>query len=741
MLPEGDATEIGERGINLSGGQKARVSLARAMYCRRANVYLLDDPLSALDVHVANAVFDQCVEGLLRDKTTVLVLNSHYHFLPRADRVLVMVDGEIVGDGHYNDLKDAFPQLLSGASVQPSNSESVDERAETTASAKQVAAVVAAAPALKTSDSAKGGELVGKEDRSKGNVTAATYSMYFSSSGHTALTVVALIVLFYTTSQGLMSVMDWFMSYWSSHDSLNTSTSTGWWYIALAIASVITVYGRSLHVLLVAIACSRSLHAKIFNAVVHAPVTTFFDVTPVGRILNRFSSDLDQVDAILPYFGMMVLQFLFQFFSVVVMCMITTPYILVLYVPMVILFYRLQRYYNLSSSELKRMESISRSPVVTTVSEAINGLSTIRAFKITDRFLLKQRQALDRHVSFTFAFSVSNRWFQLRLDWVSTVLIVGVAFVAVMTKSSIGLTAAGLSLTYSSQLSFYMSKLAVFSNMVENTMTSVERLGSFYALANEDTGAATNVEPAAKWPAQGVIAFNNYSMRYRDHLDLVLKDITLTVHGGEKIGICGRTGSGKSSLMAALFRMVPSATGSISIDGVDIQSMAITTLRARLTIIPQDPVLFSGSLRFNLDPSGLCSDDELWAALKQVQLADFVGTLEFEVAEKGSNVSVGQRQLLCIARALLRKSKVVVLDEATANIDLETDRLIQQKITECFDGVTRLIIAHRLDTILDSDRILVLDAGRVKEFDAPATLLADKDSAFAQLAHQAHVQL
>ncbi|KAF0682900.1 Aste57867_25035 [Aphanomyces stellatus] len=181
--------------------------------------------------------------------------------------------------------------------------------------------------------------------------------------------------------------------------------------------------------------------------------------------------------------------------------------------------------------------------------------------------------------------------------------------------------------------------------------------------------------------------------------------------------------------------MVPSATGSISIDGVDIQSMAITTLRARLTIIPQDPVLFSGSLRFNLDPSGRCSDDELWAALKQVQLADFVGTLEFEVAEKGSNVSVGQRQLLCIARALLRKSKVVVLDEATANIDLETDRLIQQKITECFDGVTRLIIAHRLDTILDSDRILVLDAGRVKEFDAPATLLADKDSAFAQLVH------
>ncbi|KAH9120699.1 hypothetical protein AeMF1_007245, partial [Aphanomyces euteiches] len=256
----------------------------------------------------------------------------------------------------------------------------------------------------------------------------------------------------------------------------------------------------------------------------------------------------------------------------------------------------------------------------------------------------------------------------------------------------------------------------------------------------EDTGYDTSTEVPASWPEKGLIEFQNYSMRYREHLDLVLNDITFTVNGGEKIGICGRTGSGKSSLMSALFRMVPSATGSIKLDGVDISSISVSTLRSRLTIIPQDPVLFSGSLRFNLDPSNVCSDDELWTALKQVHLADFVGSLEFEVSEKGGNVSVGQRQLLCIARALLRKSKVVVLDEATANIDLETDRLIQQMIKEGFHGVTRLIIAHRLETILDSDRILVLDAGQVKEFDAPATLLANRESAFAQLAERAHVQ-
>ncbi|ETV90240.1 hypothetical protein H310_14932 [Aphanomyces invadans] len=752
MLPDGDATEIGERGINLSGGQKARVSLARALYCPNANVYLLDDPLSALDVHVANAVFEMGIQGLLQHKTTVLVLNSHYHLLPKADRVLVMADGTIVGDGTYDDIKHAFPHLMHVAN-HATETEGIadnDVAKVPVESAGQVDAESSKNPPTLTPPPklAIRGQLIGHEDRQKGTVTASTYNLYFTSSGRNGCVVASFIALFYTASQTLVSLLDWFMSYWSNDPTLNTSTSTGWWYIFLAVASVLTVYGRSLHVLVVAIACSRALHAKIFHAVVHAPVPTFFDVTPVGRVLNRFSSDLDQVDAILPYFGMMVLQFLFQFFAVVVVCMVTTPWILVLYLPLVGLFFRLQRFYNASSSELKRMEGTSRSPVVTKVSEAIHGLSTIRAFSRTGRFLQNQRAALDRHIRFTFTLSMSNRWFQLRLDWVASLVIVGVAFVSIWTKSSIGLTAAGLSLTYSSQLSFFLSKVAIFSNMVENTMTAVERLGHFNSLASEDAATAMAGKPAVvlitppgSWPTQGEITFTNYSMRYREHLDLVLNDVSFTVKGGEKVGICGRTGSGKSSLMAALFRMVPSATGTITLDGVDIASISVRTLRSRMTIIPQDPVLFSGSLRFNLDPSNTCSDDELWTALERVHLDEFVGSLEFAVSEKGGNVSVGQRQLVCIARALLRKSKVVVLDEATANIDLETDRLIQQMIQDGFHGVTRLIIAHRLETILDSDRILVLDAGRVKEFDAPATLLANKDSAFAQLAQHAHVQV
>ncbi|CAK4083544.1 unnamed protein product [Aphanomyces euteiches] len=270
-----------------------------------------------------------------------------------------------------------------------------------------------------------------------------------------------------------------------------------------------------------------------------------------------------------------------------------------------------------------------------------------------------------------------------------------------------------------------------FANTVENTMTAVERLGDFDALEKEDKAQST-VEPPSEWPQNGTIEFKNYSMRYRDHLELAVKNVNLTVSSGHQVGICGRTGSGKSSLVAALFRMAPSASGCITIDGIDIASMAVTTLRSRLTIIPQDPMLFSGSLRFNLDPSHLCSDDELWAALKQVHLANFVGSLEFEVSEAGGNLSIGQRQL--------RKSKVVVLDEATANIDLETDRLIQTMLKESFHDVTRFIIAHRLNTIIDSDRILVLDGGYVKEYDTPATLLENNDGMFAQLVRQAHVQ-
>ncbi|EQC38124.1 hypothetical protein SDRG_04554 [Saprolegnia diclina VS20] len=715
MLPNGDATEIGERGINLSGGQKARVSLARGVYHRDADIYLLDDPLSALDVHVATAVFHDCIRGLLRSKSTVLVLNSHYHFLPLADRILVLDDGAIVGDGTYESLKSTHAHLMTFAASNDTDT---------------------------PLDKATPSGLVEKEDRAKGAVSAATYKTYFGASGYNGLVVAASIATFFTVSQTSLTMTDWFMSYWANHTEMRASISSGYMYLGCALLSVLLVYGRSLHVLLVGIQCSQSLHAMLLRKILRAPVTTFFDVTPIGRILNRFSSDLDQIDSQLPYFGLLVLQFLFQILVILIVCALSTPYILIAYVPIFLLFFKLQQYYNKSSSELKRLESISRSPVVTLVAEALSGPSTIRAFGKTDLFLTKQRDAIDHYMGLSFLYNCSARWFHMRLDWLSAGILAGVAFICVATKASIGLAAAGLTLTYASQLSGFLSKLSKMYSTVQNLMTSVERLSHYESLPSEDDNTVTLLGAVdASWPKTGILSFANVSMRYRDHLDLVLQDVSFTVPDGTKVGIVGRTGGGKSSLVASLFRMVSLTSGSVVLDGVDLGTVPVTTLRSRLTIIPQDPVLFSGSIRFNLDPSRALSDDELWRVLKQVHLADAIGSLDDEVAERGSNFSVGQRQLLCIARALLRQSKVVVLDEATANIDLESDKRIQATIKECFVDVTMLIIAYRLHTIVDADRILVLDAGRGIEYDTPTALLATPDGAFAKLAAQAQLQV
>ncbi|KAH9184931.1 hypothetical protein AeNC1_013095 [Aphanomyces euteiches] len=715
----GDDTEIGERGINLSGGQKARVSLARAMYHREADAYLLDDPLSAQDAQVANAIFTNCIQGLLKGKTTLLALTSHYPLLPHAHRVLLMADGRIVGDGTFDELRAKFPHLMNFTNKIETH-EATEDMEE---------------PRKENDLSGKKDALVTKEDNAKGGVMWSTYYSYFSASGFNGCFVAFVLTLFFTLSQVALSLTDWFMSFWAIHGPV--SLAYGWAYVGLAGFSVLLVYGRSLFVLLTAMLCSKNFHSKVLSHVLSAPVPTFFDVTPVGRILNRFSSDLDQIDSTLPHSGLTVLQFAFNIFGVVVVCAVSTPWVILLYVPMTYVFFCIQRAFGATLNEMSRMNGVSRSPLISIVTETYQGISTIRAFGKANTFVAKQQRAVDNNMRFGCFDDFGGRWFYLRLDLLGNILVGGCAFVAVMTKSSVGLTAAGLSLTYSTQLAVLMSRLAYFFSSVDHVMTSVERLDHYNSLASEDDNGGSHNQ-VASWPSQGAIHFQSYSMRYRDHLDLVLTNLEFTVEAGHQVGICGRTGSGKSSLIAALFRIVPAASGRIAIDNVDIASVHVTALRSALTIIPQDPVLFSGSLRFNLDPADTLSDADLWTVLQQVHLKDVIPSLEFEISEMGSNLSVGQRQLVCIARALLRRSKVVVLDEATANIDLESDRLIQQTMREGFQNVTRLIVAHRLDTILDSDRILVLDGGRVKEYGAPQDLLADKESAFSRLAQHAH---
>ncbi|KAF0691727.1 Aste57867_17103 [Aphanomyces stellatus] len=509
MLPKGDATEIGERGINLSGGQKARISLARAMYHQEANVYLLDDPLSALDVHVANAVFTDCMQGLLRGKTTLLVLASHYHLLPYADRVILMSGGCIVGDGTYDALKADYPHLMNFTQKTLTPETLVDEAADGEKKGVQDE---------KTVDT-----LVVKEDQVKGQVTWATYAAYLGASGYSGVVVAIAITVLFALAQVTLSMTDWFMSVWARDGP--TSLSYGWAYVGLGAASVVLTYGRSLFLVLTSVRCSKNFHARILSCVLNAPVPTFFDITPVGRILNRFSSDLDQIDSNLPHMGLCLLHFGMAVLAVLIICAASTPWVILMYVPIGYVYKLAQSGYNRTANEIKRMDGVTRSPVISLVSETYQGLTTIRAFHKSAQFALKQQRTIDYNMRFNFNQTIGSKWFQMRLDFLGALIVGGVAFLAVGTRASLGIAAAGLSLTYSTQLSVMLSRLAAFYAVVDNLMTSVERLNHYTSLESEDM---TNESEVTNWPSQGAIEFESYSMRYREHLDLVLNQVSFT---------------------------------------------------------------------------------------------------------------------------------------------------------------------------------------------------------------------
>ncbi|TMW54988.1 hypothetical protein Poli38472_014759 [Pythium oligandrum] len=746
MLEQGDATEIGERGINLSGGQKARVSVARAIYrVRHCDFLVLDDPLSALDVHVANAVFVDGLNGLAKEKTRILVLNSHYHFLAAADRILVLQDGRIVGDGTLAELRGEFPFLGSSPRSKTTDSDEDDEGEANSATQKAHGGKWDQQSADDKSESKTTKKLVADEDRSVGSVTTQTYIKYLSSCGWNGYVVASTIIALFALTQVALFFSDWFVSRWSEgsyRQTLDEYQSMGI-YIGIIVIATVFASTRSLYYTEMCMRCSENLHAKYLRKVVLAPVTAFFDVTPVGRILNRFSRDLDQVDNPLPFFSMWMVMYVFQITAALLVCGVANPYLLILYVPLGFGFVFVTRYYQSTARELKRLDSISRSPFLNLVSETIQGIETIRSCKMTSTFERRCHDLLDANGKCFFLFQTASRWFAMRSEWLIATILGGVAILAVATKSSIGAAVAGLSLTYATQLTISFQRMIGLATMTENIMTCFERIAFYdtldeegYLMSHKHT-TSTAVE--AQWPRTGAITFENVTMRYRPELELVLKDVSFTVKSGEKIGVCGRTGSGKSSLMSVLFRIVECASGRVLIDGVDISTLSVLALRSRLTIIPQDPMLFSGSLRVNLDPFDEKTDAELWDVLKKVHLFDVVQQwgrgLEYEVAEKGDNLSVGQRQLLCIARALIRQSKVVVMDEATANVDQESDKLIQLTVQESFAGTdtTVLCIAHRLETIMHSDKILVLDAGCVVEYDSPEVLLGKPGGFFQSL--------
>ncbi|GBM52169.1 Multidrug resistance-associated protein 1 [Araneus ventricosus] len=790
ILPGGDQTEIGEKGINLSGGQKQRVSLARAVYAS-ADIYLLDDPLSAVDSHVGKHIFDKVIgpSGLLKTKTRILVTHS-LTYLPQTDVIYVMKDGTIAEKGSFQelveskgpfaeylaqygsqieseDLSDIPPELirsLSHRSNEGSPGSDLEDSQQMTVMSINRQPSVERSRSLsrqgsmeKRSNSLSNSidmsaslpkdfaKLINIEAAETGQVKMSVYMEYFKAVGHWW---VAVIVIAYIVWQAFAVYSNIWLSEWGTDKPLNGTEEKAQRdyrlgvFGALGIGQSIGIFVGSFAVAYGTLAASNSLHDGILLNVLKSPMS-FFDTTPLGRIVNRFSKDVDTVDVTIPTTLRSWLSCLLQVISTLIVISVQTPIFLVVVVPISVIYYFIQRFYLSTSRQLKRLESITRSPIYSHFSETLSGASTIRAYKAEERFCTQSNTFVDNNQICYFPSIVSNRWLAIRLDFCGNFIIFFAALFAVLQKDSLDAGKVGLSVTYALMVTSTINWLVRMSSELETNIVAVERILEYTNTPTEAPWVIEGKTPPKEWPDRGTVKMDNYSTRYRTGLDLVLKQISCDVKSGEKIGIVGRTGAGKSSLTLCLFRIIEAADGKIELDDLNIADMGLHDLRSKITIIPQDPVLFSGTLRMNLDPFNWYSDAQLWGALDHAHLKNFVSTLqeglEHEVVEGGENLSVGQRQLVCLARALLRKTKILVLDEATAAVDLETDSLIQETIRTEFKDASVLTIAHRLNTVMDYDRIMVLDQGRVAEFDSPETLLKNKNSIFYGMAKDAGI--
>lgn len=487
---------------------------------------------------------------------------------------------------------------------------------------------------------------------------------------------------------------------------------------------------------------SHELHKKLLARILRAPMS-FFDTTPIGRILNRFSKDIEMVDNNLISGIRTWLNTFCNIISTIIVISYSTPIFLTVVLPVFFLYFVLQRFYMPTTRQLKRLESTTKSPIYNHFSETISGASVIRSFSKQQQFINRSQYLVDHNMSIYFANITSNRWLSIILDTMGGVIILFATVFAVMSRFTLSPSIVGLSISYALQITVSMTWLVRMSTQLETNIVSVERILEYSNTPSEADWHEGTTHPSSDWPSEGAVEFKDFGLRYRQNLELVLKNVNLDVKSGEKIGIVGRTGAGKSSMTLALFRIIEAAEGGIMIDGVDISKLGLYKLRSSITILPQDPVLFSGSLRSNLDPTERYTDKEVWTALEHAHLKAFVSNLPqklmHECGEGGENLSVGQRQLICLGRTLLRKTKVLILDEATAAVDLETDKVIQETIRAEFTDCTVLTIAHRINTILNCDRVMVMDAGTVVEFDSPTLLLSNRSSYFFALAKDAGI--
>lgn len=759
ILPNGDQTEIGERGITVSGGQKQRLNIARAIYFN-AELVLMDDPLSAVDAHVGRHIMDKAICGLLKDRCRILATHQ-LHVLNRCDRIVVMDEGRIDAVDSFENLmrdNELFKRLMSTSRQEDSKEEEEEEEDAGAEDAIEKPKEKEAGSSPKKAPTKPAAALMQQEEKATASVGWSVWKAYIRASGSYFNAIAVFILLALANVANIWTSL--WLSYWTSdkYPSLSMGQYIGI-YAGLGASVVLCMFVFSTYMTTCGTNASRTMLHRAMTRVLRAPMS-FFDTTPLGRITNRFSKDIQVMDNELSDAMRIYALTMTMIISVMVLIVVFFYYFVIALVPLFFLFLLASNYYRASAREMKRHEAVLRSMVYARFGEAITGTACIRAYGVENQFRHSIRSSIDVMNGAYFLTFSNQRWLSVRLDAVATALVFVIGVLVVTSRFNVSPSISGLVLSYilsiAQMLQFTVRQLAE----VENNMNATERL-HYYGTELEEEAPLHLTEVSSSWPEKGRIVFDDAKMRYRDGLPLVLKGLSMDVQGGERIGIVGRTGAGKSSIMSALFRLTELSSGTIHIDHINISTVGLHDLRSRLAIIPQDPALFRGTIRTNLDPFNEHSDLELWSALRKAYLINdeplpdtdlpsepgtgtttpTTGTdskprpgnrltLESAVDEEGLNFSLGQRQLMALARALVRDARIIVCDEATSSVDFETDQKIQRTMAQGFHGKTLLCIAHRLRTIIHYDRICVMDQGQIAEMDSPVALWDRSDGIF-----------
>ncbi|KAE9102605.1 Multidrug resistance-associated protein 1 [Phytophthora fragariae] len=723
QFPGGDATEIGQKGVNLSGGQKARVCLARACYSD-ADILLLDSPLAAVDAIVQSQIFGDCICNLLADKTVVLVTHSADIIASEAANVKVLVEGgKLMATRHDVALpRCSYTLRVSPRSLKDDGSHDGESNAK------------------KDKDA---GRLIDDEEREEGRVSKEVFSNYFDSLG--GVKVCIFLFMVQTLWQVFQIGSDLWLSHWTgqkngSYNPDDTAYNVKV-YAWLGAGTAIMVLVRTATVAVVGLQASRQLFDNMTVSLLRAPLR-FFDANPIGRIVNRYGDDMSAVDFMIPFaYGSFLAMFFFTVCQLAT-AVYTMNFLGALIIPLIWMYVKIANFYLAPSREISRLWKVSSSPVLSHVAQSEEGVVVIRAFghdtigrMVTENFIRN-----DVNSKCWFSETVTQQWFQVRMQLIGSGVIFVVVSGLVYLRDFLSPGLVGLAFTYALSVDSGLASLVQCWSWVEIQMVSPERILEYGSIPAEGSQRPLVIEPDASWPRSSTVQFQDVVFSYKQGGKPVLKGLSFDIRNNEKIGIVGRTGAGKSSLIMALFRINELVSGRILIDGVDIATMPLRTLRSNLSIIPQSPVLFKGSLRAYMDPFDEFTDADIWSALEKVdmktQVSALEGQLAYELSENGENFSVGERQMLCMARALLTRSRIVVMDEATASIDHATEKKLQEMIKRDFQDATVLTIAHRLGTVLDSDRIMVLSDGRVVEFDSPRSLVKGGSGVFYELAKE-----